>query len=186
MQADLLKPDFVSADWLLFTTEALINSVDPSIPVRIEKYNEKRYIIIEQVPISILQTLKFITNTDNNNNFLYPVEFGLHMEGSSTAIEMPGLNEMLTSVYRNSDALSFINGSKTHYPFALGNFTSASGTTSSSLQDFFTKLSGVLPKSSCPNLINKKLSLDIILNPDRKVIKYFLHKPKVADAIPGP
>jgi len=157
----------VSADWLLFTSESLINNIDSSISVKIEKYgDEKRYLLIEQVPINILPSLQFITNTDNNNNFLYPTEFALHMDGNSSPIEMPGLNEIFKSVYRKSDALAFIRGEKVHKPFELKNFISASGILCTSMPDYFTKISSVLPKSSCPNLVDKKLSLDIILNPD--------------------
>ena len=66
-------PDKTHADWLLTTQECLIKSRHPSLSTKIEHFPEydKRFLTIQQIPLSVFTELMFIVNTDQNNNYLY-------------------------------------------------------------------------------------------------------------------
>ena len=105
-------------DWLLNSMKSLILHVDSNISAEIvtdEKY--KKTLVVSNIPENIIDSIFFITNTDQNNNYLYIDNFTVYINKSPSPTPLPGLNNVVTSVFYNSDIDSFLNGNKTHKPF---------------------------------------------------------------------
>ena len=68
--------DLTHADWCLFTQTRLIESVNPEIVCEIVNFSsEKKLLFVSNVTEADLLKIKFLTNTDQNNNYLYLEDF---------------------------------------------------------------------------------------------------------------
>ena len=155
-------PDKPHADWLLTTQECLIKKIDSSLSTRIEHFPEyeKRFLTIQQIPLSKFKQLYFITNTDKNNNYLYIEKINIYINGSSTPVDIIGVEDTLTQMYDFSDTDSFITGGKTHTPWA----TVVSGF---DLQTYITSQIAALPTNLQVD-ITDGIAFDLVLNPDKR------------------
>ena len=117
-----MSKDLTSRDWLLNSTKSLILSVDTNISVEIvDKPNNGKVLIATGIKESSMDKLKFIVNTDQNNNYLYLEDFQVYLHGHFTPLVVPGLTDVVINAFRNSDIKAFINNEKVHYPFVAGN-----------------------------------------------------------------
>jgi hypothetical protein len=110
--------DKTHEDWLLNSMKSLLIQVDSNISAEIvTDENAKKTLIVNNVPEEVIDNLVFITNTDQNNNYLYIDNFIVYTNKSPNPTPLPGLNNVVTSVFYNSDINSFLAGNKTHKPF---------------------------------------------------------------------
>lgn len=157
--------DLTHADWVLYTQQKLISNVNTDISSEVIKNGDKSYLIISNISETDLDKLYFLTNTDNNNNYLYIENFNVFTSNSSSSVNIPGLLEVVTSSFRSNDANAFINGSKVYYPFNVKNFQ-GSYFKGNTFSEFVDTLSGLLPYSANTSGYTKKYR--IILNPDNR------------------
>jgi len=117
-----MSKDLTSRDWLLNSTKSLILSVDENISVEIvDTPDDGKVLIASGISESSINKLKFITNTDQNNNYLYLEDFQVYLPGNFTPLVVPGLKEVVINAFRNSDINAFVKSEKVHYPFVAGN-----------------------------------------------------------------
>ena len=117
-----MSKDLTSRDWLLNSTKSLILSVDENISVEIvDTPDDGKVLIASGISESSINKLKFITNTDQNNNYLYLEDFQVYLPGNFTPLVVPGLKEVVINAFRNSDINAFVKSEKVHYPFVVGN-----------------------------------------------------------------
>lgn len=169
--------DLDHADWCLFTQTRLLESVNPEIICEIARYPDGTKILFASniTEIDILN-LKFLTNTDQNNNYLYLENFSVYESKNPTKpISIPGLNNIMIELYRQSDYDAYIKGQITHNGFTTQNFLfsnfknnglnifndQAFGSDINSFIDLYTSL---IPFS--PNTKPGKKLYSITLNPD--------------------
>ena len=107
--------------------------------------------------------LQLLTNTDQNNNYLYIEDFKVYVSTSSNPENIPGLVDVVKSSFRSNDANAFINGSKVYYPFDVKNFQ-GSYFKGKTFSEFIDTLSGLLPFSA--STAGFKKVYQITLNPD--------------------
>ena len=120
--------DLKHRDWLLYSQIALTQRDDPSIPVKIVPFgNNQRRLVISNLNDEQLEKLRFFTNTDQNNNYLYIEKFNIYVDGFQNPQNIVGLNEIMMNMYRYSDATAFLEDRKTHNPFNADKFTNAKG-----------------------------------------------------------
>jgi hypothetical protein len=118
------EQDLDSADWLCFFTKTMINKVNPNIIVNISifKNNDgittKRLIHISNISEDDILKLKFLTNTNVNNNYLYLEYFGVEINNGNTKLNIPGLKEILIEFWRYSDSCAFEKDEKFFQPFS--------------------------------------------------------------------
>lgn len=116
--------DLDSADWLCFFTKTMINKVNPNIivDIRVIKDNDgittKRLIYIRNISEDDILNLKFLTNTNDNNNYLYLENFQIEINNGKSIINMHGLNEILLEFWRYSDSSAFEKDEKFFKPFS--------------------------------------------------------------------
>lgn len=94
-------------DWLLNSQKALILKVDANISTAIVNDGINKKLYVENVSEGIIDKLYFITNTDQNNNYLYIEDFKVYIGGSPTLCPIQGLDDTVKDVYYNSDISSF-------------------------------------------------------------------------------
>ena len=157
--------DKTHEDWLLNSMKSLLIQVDSNISAEIvTDENAKKTLIVNNVPEEVIDNLVFITNTDQNNNYLYIDNFLVYTNKSPNPTPLPGLNNVVTSVFYNSDITSFLNGNKTHKPFQgvlYQQDCSFRGNTFSEFVDFF---SSSIPLSA--TTIGSIKTYDFIVYPD--------------------
>ena len=154
-----INNDLKHRDWLLKTTQALIVKVDPVISTKIiDTPDGGKRLLVNHVSESSIQLLEFLTNTDQNNNYLYLEKFSLTLERDLEPLEFPGLSEVMVKIFQDSDANAFINGLKTHKPFSPSSFNDV---TSNQFVDIFSSLVPFVPNTS-----NKIKFYNLVLNPD--------------------
>lgn len=156
-------PDKTHADWLLTTQECLIKRSHPSLSTKIEHFPkyDKRFLTIEQIPLNVFKELRFIVNTDTNNNYLYIETIKIYVNGSCTPVEIIGVEDTLNQLYNFSDMNAFIEGSKTHTPWVTTTIPEFNLTT------YIENQISILP----PQLrvtTNDIICFDLVLNPDKK------------------
>ena len=151
-------------DWLLNSQKALILKVDANISTNIVNRGKSKVLVVANVPENVIDKLYFITNTDQNNNYLYIEAFEVYIGGSPTPCPIPGLDKTVKDVYYNSDITSFLNGEKIKYPFnglLYQQNCAFRGTTFSEYVDF---ASACTPLS--PTTTGFKKTYTFIVNPD--------------------
>ena len=152
--------DLDSADWLCFFTETMIKKINPSIVARVRLIKNKDGIVIKRlihvtnVSEEDILNLKFLANTNDNNNYLYLEYFRVELDDSNTHLEIPGLVDILLDFWRYSDSNAFEKDEKFFHPFSdivnINHFV-----------DNYTNLNTVLPKT-----YYKKKMYTFTINPD--------------------
>ena len=153
--------DLQHRDWVLKSQAALIAKINSDISTEIINTPDGgKRLLINYVDEESIQLLQFLTNTDQNNNYLYLESVSLILQGSLNPLEFPGLSETLVKTFELSDAAEFINGNetKTHIPFAPETFNG------SSINQFVDDLSALLPY--VPNTYGTRKFYNLVLNPD--------------------
>jgi len=164
-----MKPDLKHRDWLLFSQKKLIQLGAPNATVEIiNTIDGGKRLIIENVIESELSALKFLTNTDRNNNYLYLESMTLRLNDANKDIEIPGMSEILINIFQLSDINSFLNDSKTHTPFSNSAFNGES------VGIFVDRLTEQLPFG--PKTNNKVKYFSLVLNPDEVWDKIYVSR----------
>lgn len=152
--------DLNQIDWLLFSSQQLIEQLDASIPVQIVKndYGEK-VLIVSQISQDIISKIPFITNNDYNKNTLQLVDIFVYLDTYRDPINVPGLKDIVVkNIFKISDLNAFIAGKNLHYPFENSNMKNAS-----SFNDFVDKLTSYTPYTARTS--GKTKIYKIVLNP---------------------
>jgi len=114
--------DFKHEDWLLFSQQKLIESIDPKVSITyVDKPNGGRNLVISGIDPVKIDDYQFLTNTDQNNNYLYLDKFNVYLSGAYKPLEIFGLNDIMLNLYRNSDIKGYLESKKTHKPFTIEN-----------------------------------------------------------------
>ena len=159
------KIDYGHRDWLLFTQEKLIQSVDKNISVKIiNSPNNGKKLIASGISEESIEKLLLLVNTDQNNNYLYLEQFNVYVFGFQDPLNIPGLNDICLNLYRDADLDNFISGSKTKNPFTGENVSGNSGISVPTFASFIDLLTSVIPYA--PKTSGKQKFFEIILNPD--------------------
>ena len=166
------EPDYKHADWLLFTQEKLIqkvckNSVSISYYVKPNGTKNMRVNGITDLDIS---RLMFLTNTDQNNNFMYLDGFNVYINNGIIPIQVPGLEEAVINLFRNSDLNSFIeltNSTKTHMPFSIENIMDSNNNFdgNKTFNDYVDQFTAMLPCG--PNTTGVPRLYELLICPDK-------------------
>jgi hypothetical protein len=156
--------DLKHRDWLLFTTKRMIQSVDETISVDIvDTPNGGKLLIASGITEAAIDKLTFLTNTDQNNNYLYLEDLKVYVAGFFTPLNIPGLTETVVNVFRSSDADQFVLGNKLHAPF-LGSNYNTPYLTVTSFSDYVDAFSSLTPYA--PTTLGRVKTYEITLNPD--------------------
>lgn len=156
-------PDLTHADWLMFSTQELIHNVNENISTEIVSSQGKRLIFVSGVSEADIDNLYFLTNTDQNNNYLYLETFSIVYEGSNNNVNIPGLEIMMKNNFRQSDIAGFVSDNKLHYPFTTKNFKSSSFT-GNTLSEFIDQYTSLVPFAA--STYGKVKTYSFVLNPD--------------------
>lgn len=159
------QPDLGYRDWLLFTQQRLFNSVDPMISTKIvDTPDGGKLLIAKGITESALENIAILTNTDQNNNYLYLESFYVYLFGYTEPLNIPGLFEVANNLYQDADLTNFINGSKIKKPFTGMNVRkNAQNQRVRSFADFVDQLTYILPCS--PYTYTKIKTFEIVLRP---------------------
>lgn len=158
--------DLTHRDWVLYTQKALLLSIDRNIAASIEDFPDgKKKLIVSNISENTIEKLEFLTNTDQNNNYLYLEDFGVNIFGFPEPLNIPGLVEIALELYRDSDLDSFLEGSKTKIPFTGQNITDHSGIVVNSFAEFIDILTNTIPYAT--KTYGKVKYFELVLNPDR-------------------
>jgi hypothetical protein len=178
MKMNLNTPDLTHADWCLTTQVRLIESVNPEINCDIVNYpNGKKLLFVSNISEFDILNLRFLTNTDFNNNYLYIEDFNVVNTANPTKpLNIPGLSDIMIQLYKQSDTEAFLKGEKTFIGFTTQNFLNTNfvnngintfngliyGSDINSFVDLYTSL---IPFCATTKPGNKLYS--IVLNPDQ-------------------
>jgi hypothetical protein len=133
--------DLNHSDWLLNSIKKIMESIDPTISVSsITTSSGGKRIFIYGINQIVIEKIYFLTNTDQNNNYLYLEDFKVYIDQHYGALDIPGLKEIMISMYNHSDIFSFLSGNKTQYPFTVKNIlnTDYKGKTFSGYIDYLS------------------------------------------------
>jgi len=164
---DSSNPDLKHLDWLLFSTEKLIQSVNTNISTQIVKSSGKNLLIVSNVSEEDINNLFFLVNTDQNNNYLYLESFSLFYQGASKSVDIPGLELIIINNFRKSDIDGFISKKDVHYPFDVKKFV-GSDFTGTTLSEFIDHYTGLIPFA--PSTYGKVKTYSFVLNPDTSCV----------------
>jgi hypothetical protein len=133
------------SDWLLNSITKIMENIDAKISVSSEttSVGGKRIFIygIDEVAID---KLYFLTNTDQNNNYLYIEDFKVYLDNNSYPFEIPGLKNIAKSMYDHSDIFAFLSGNKVQIPYNVANITNTSYT-GKTFSGYIDYLSSTIP-----------------------------------------
>jgi len=151
--------DLKHRDWLLKTQQALAfksaNDISSEI---ISTPNGGKQLWLKYVDEQCLENLQFLTNTDQNNNYLYLEGFEIITEGTIYPLDFPGLKETMIKIFEISDSNSFLNSEKIHQPF-LGPIFGGN-----TMSEYIDAVSALLPFMI--NTYGIKKYYNLVLNPD--------------------
>ena len=159
-------------DGLFFSTKNIILQINQDITVDIiDTPDGGKRLIASGIDIDTIENLKFIVNTDQNNNYLYLEDFKVFVNGHIGALNIPGLSDIIINVFRTSDINAFLNGDKTHKPFSVNNFSYLAGSSydGNSFSDFISTFTNMIPFTP---YVNRNVSYSITLNPDFDLKNY--------------
>jgi hypothetical protein len=169
----MFKPDLTHSDWCLFTQEKLIQNTVTDVSITYyKKANGTTNMTISGIKPADIAKLKFLTNTDQNNNYLYLEQFNVYINNGFNPLVIPGLNEVIQNFFRNSDMMGYLDDKKTHLPFSNANIQSGQNV-AKTFNEFIilgTKLIPYIPNITPENL-NTTVKYEIILCPDRDGIQ---------------
>ena len=161
-----MASDLKHRDWLLFSTKSLLLQKDQNITVDIiDTPDGGKRLIASGIKPSIIEDLTFLVNSDQNNNYLYLEDFKVFVAGYNSAVNIPGLVDVVQNAFRNSDINGFIDDHKKHKPFAVYNYNTLAmsayeGATFSGFVSSYTSLIPFTPD------VDNNVSYSITLNPD--------------------
>jgi len=161
----LNSPDLKHRDWLLATTVKMVQNIDSFIRWKIISLpNGTKHLVLSNISEDSLGKINFLTNTDQNNNYLYLEDINVFIDGNfNNRIEVTGLKELAIELYNNSDQLAFLSNSQTHVPFnnpLLYPFTNKP----MSLNTYIDLVTSAVPFN--PNTVGHVKTYSLILNPD--------------------
>jgi hypothetical protein len=159
--------DLNHSDWLLHSITKIMESIDSNISVSgVRTPSGSIRIFIYGVDELAIDKLYFITNTDQNNNYLYIEDFKVYLDNNAYPFEIAGLKNIAKSMYEHSDIFSFLSGNKVHIPYCVENIinTSYTGKTFSGYIDY---LSSTVPYIE--NTAGHIKKYYIVLNTDNDV-----------------
>ena len=151
--------DLQHRDWLLYSQQKLVQSIDSNIDTSIVSTSDGgKRLILTNVTESDMAVLQFITNTDQNNNYLYLESISVRLENSINDLEIPGLAPVMLNMYRLSDVNGFLTSSKTHIPYTTTSFNG------NSVGYYIDQVTGLLP--FLPDTYGIQKIFTLVLNPD--------------------
>jgi hypothetical protein len=155
------RQDLKHRDWVLKTQQALVLKSAPDISTEIiNTPNGGKQLWIKYVNEEDFQNLQFLTNTDQNNNYLYLDGFEIIIEGGIYPLDFPGLKETMIKIFEISDGNAFLDDKKTHQPFLGPIFCG------STMSEYIDDVSDLLPFMN--NTYGIKKYYNLVLNPDLK------------------
>jgi hypothetical protein len=161
------RSDLQHRDWLLFSSKRLLQTVNYNISVMInDTPNGGKLLVAQNISEKDIDNLPFLTNTDQNNNYLYLQDFNVYIEGSFTPQNLPGLKDVVMNAYTSTDADSFLKKEDLHFPFMVKNFEN-SDFKGTNFSQFVDQYSGLLPFTT--NTIGYVKTYEVVLNPDLTV-----------------
>jgi hypothetical protein len=161
------RSDLQHRDWLLFSTKRLLQTINYNISVMInDTPNGGKLLVAQNISEGDIDNLPFLTNTDQNNNYLYLQDFNVYVEGSFTPQNIPGLKEIVMNAYTSTDADSFLKKEDVHFPFMVKNFEN-SDFKGTNFSQFVDEYSGLIPFAT--NTIGYVKTYEVVLNPDLTV-----------------
>ena len=162
-----MSSDLNHSDWLLNSITKIMESIDAKISVNGETTNSGgKRIFIYGVDEVAIDKLYFLTNTDQNNNYLYIEDFKVYLDNNSYPFEIAGLKMIAKSMYYHSDIFAFLSGNKIQIPFDVANITNTSYT-GKTFSGYIDYLSSVIPYIEITSGHIKKY--EIILNTDNSI-----------------
>jgi len=139
------KIDYQHSDWLLFSTQKLLESIQPTLSFTYKiKPDGGKNLVVSNISEKTIDNFIFLTNTDQNNNYLYLENFVIFTSNLPSPVTVPGLDTTITNMWRNSDVFSFISGEKTHSPFNVNNLSNTTFT-GKTFSEYVDTLTGLLP-----------------------------------------
>jgi hypothetical protein len=150
--------DKTHADWLLTSQECLVKRIDASLSTEIIG----RSLFIKRIPAFKLAQMEFITNTDQNNNYMYLENLSIYKNNSYAPLNTTVIEPILIKMFASSDSDAFVKSRITHSPFLPRKFktsTNMNGT----LTQFIYVMSTHLPKTLCSDLRKSTFFFDITL-----------------------
>jgi len=153
------EADLKHRDWLLFSVQNMIQSADESISTFIEDTPDGGK-VLRAVSISeqTIGNLPFLTNTDQNNNYLYLEDLKVYIDGHIAPLDVPGLKDVAINVYRKSDINSFLQYNRVHFPFSINSYKGLN------FNEFVDQYTALQPTTL--NTTGYVKSYEIVLNPD--------------------
>ena len=143
----------------MYSTQNIISAIDPAISTFIEdRPNGGKVLRVTQVQEETISNLAFLTNTDQNNNYLYLEDFKVYIQTRSSPIDIPGIVETTVNAYRKSDINSYLQRNRTHFPFDAANFKGLN------FNQFIDQYTALQPTSL--NTTGYPKFYEMVLNPD--------------------
>jgi len=167
----MYNPDLTHADWTLFTQEKLIQSTVTDVSITyFQKTNGTTNMTISGIKPVDIAKLKFLTNTDQNNNYLYVEVFNIYINNGFNPLVVPGLSDVVKTLFRNSDLTGYLNSSKTNQPFSDANVQSGQflAKTFNEFVSLGLTLIPYVPHLTVPQLV-ATATYEIILCPDAMI-----------------
>jgi hypothetical protein len=138
------------ADWVNKVTTTLAQQVNTNINITRTK---NKMLLLSNITEDDLSKLQFLTNTDRNNNHGRIIGFGVTIPGNNNVplpIEIPGLPEIMSKIFDDSDAQAFLASKITHTPYQapfIGPIRNNSMSVSYYI-DFITLMNPSMPKTA--------------------------------------
>jgi hypothetical protein len=158
--------DLTHADWWIRIHIKMLQKIDQSLRFSVLKFsNNTQHLHIENISEETLPKLCFLTNTDQNNNYGYLEHFHVYTtnDNSKTPISVPGLKDLLVSIWNNSDTDAFLAGKKTQTPF-LHPLNNPITKKPMSIKDYIDMITSTIPWS--PKTAGQTQYYSIAVNPD--------------------
>lgn len=133
--------DLNHSDWLLNSIKKIMERIDQRISVSsFTTSSGGKKIFIYGIDSIAIEKIYFITNTDQNNNYLSLEDFNVYIDKHYGPLDIPGLKEIMISMYAHSDIFSFLSNNRTHTPFTVKNIlnTDYKGKTFSGYIDYLS------------------------------------------------
>ena len=155
----MYTPDLQHRDWVLRSQQALIINTDSTISTKIvDTPDGGKRLILYNISESSIQNLLILTNTDQNNNYLYLEDFKVTIEKDLQPLEFLGLTQTMIKIHELPVSKGFINSSKTHSPFTPEFFKGKT------INEFIDSISSSL--AYVPNTNEKVKNYTLVYNPD--------------------
>jgi hypothetical protein len=147
-------------DWILSTTKNMIHQIDSNITL-VEALipDNRKVLVVGNIPENLMSQITLLTNTDENNNYLYLEGVAMFISYTEDPLYIPALSDILIDISRQADTDAFLKNQLVYKPFSeeiIG----------SSFTEFITKLLNIIPNRYKINELNRPRKYTIVLNPD--------------------